>query len=229
MNTEFPASLMEGLPLGEKIANELRIQIIGGKLEKGSVLSENQIAADFGTSRGPVRDALKTLSNEGLIRLERMGVVILGLTPEDMQEIYDVRILIEGFIMERLSHDFNESRRNTLLHIIDKMELAAKHNDDVDFSRYDMEFHETMIRYCNHQRIFRLWNGIRPIIFAALLVATKNRFARAVEGVPQLIHQHRSIVDAISEGDQEHIRQAAKDHYTEAFKTVSQSLFFFER
>lgn len=228
MNTEFPSSLLEGLPLGEKVANELRIQIISGKLAKGSVLSENQLAADFGTSRGPVRDALKTLSIEGLIRLERMGVVVLGLTAEDMQEIYDVRILIEGFVLERLSHSFDESRKNTLLQIIDKMELAAKHHDDVDFSRYDMEFHETMIRYCNHQRIYRLWNSIRPILFAALLVATKKRFAQAAEGVPELINQHRFIVNAIAGGDQEHIKKAAGDHYTEAYRTVSQSLFLSE-
>lgn len=65
----YPSAWLLGMSLGEKIASELRLQIINGTIPTGEILSENRIAADFGTSRSPVREAMKSLSNEGLIRL----------------------------------------------------------------------------------------------------------------------------------------------------------------
>lgn len=87
----------------EAIACELRLRIISGTLRPGEILSENRIAADFDSSRSPVREALRTLSNEGLIRLERMGVVVIGLKIKDVEELYDVRFLIESFVQQRLA------------------------------------------------------------------------------------------------------------------------------
>lgn len=221
---KFPQDLLQGASLGEKIASELRMQIISGQLEQGTVLSENHIAAEFGTSRAPVRDALKILSNEGLIRLERMGVTVLGLNYEDMQELYDVRFLIEGFVIEKLSKVFNEEKASQLNQIVDKMELAGKHLNVIDFSQYDMEFHDTMIGYSNHNRVLRLWESIREIIFAALLVATQNRFDHQPDEVPKLVQHHRKIISAIETGDSKHIKQVVKEHYSDTFSTISKSL-----
>ena len=60
-------------------------------------------------SRSPIREALRILSNEGLIDLQRMGAVVIGLTTRDLNELYDVRLLLEHFVLERLSEVNHDS------------------------------------------------------------------------------------------------------------------------
>src|SRR4051794_36796707 len=98
----FPAKMLSKAGAGERIASELRMRIISGMIESGAILSENKLAADFAVSRSPIREALKVLASENIIRLERMGAVVVGLTEKEIQEIYDVRLLIETFVFERL-------------------------------------------------------------------------------------------------------------------------------
>ncbi|HBF57793.1 MAG TPA: GntR family transcriptional regulator, partial [Exiguobacterium sp.] len=74
----YPLKWLSKASAGDRVAHELRMRIISGKIESGTILSENKIASDFSVSRSPVRDALKVLAAEQLIRLERMGAVVVG-------------------------------------------------------------------------------------------------------------------------------------------------------
>ncbi|MCM3652864.1 GntR family transcriptional regulator [Metabacillus litoralis] len=221
---QFPAIALQGESLGEKISCELRLQIINGSIESGAVLSENQIAAEFNTSRSPVREALKTLSNEGLIRQERMGAVVLGLSAKDIEELYDVRSLIETFTIQRLSEMDHEHVIHSLKKIIDKMEFAAKHNDYVEFTMQDLAFHVVMIEEAKHTRILHLWKSIRYIIFTALLIATERRFKENKNEIEPLIKKHQLLINAISSKDDDYIEKTVKDHFDDTRKTVNNTL-----
>jgi GntR family transcriptional regulator of gluconate operon len=221
---QYPSSWLQGHSLGEKIACELRLQIIKGSIKPNTVLSENQIAAEFGTSRSPVREALKALSNEGLLRLERMGAVVLGLTAKDIEEIYDVRFLIETFILERLSMGHHEQLVDTLHKTIDKMEMAAKHANFIEFAYQDLYFHEIMIQEANHMRILHLWNNIRHIVLAALLVATERRFKGEIHEINTLMDKHRLIIKALLSRDCNYIKQVVQEHFEDTRKSVNNAL-----
>ena len=218
---QFPAIALQGESLGEKISCELRLQIINGSIKSGTVLSENQIAAEFNTSRSPVREALKTLSNEGLIRQERMGAVVLGLSAKDIEELYDVRSLIETFTIQRLSEMDHEHVIHSLKKIIDKMEFAAKQNDYVEFTMQDLAFHVEMIEEAQHTRILHLWNSIRYIIFTALLIATERRFKENKNEIEPLIKKHQLLINAIASKDDDYIEKIVKDHFDDTRKTVN--------
>jgi GntR family transcriptional regulator of gluconate operon len=218
---QFPAIALQGASLGEKISCELRLQIINGSIKSGTVLSENQIAAEFNTSRSPVREAFKTLSNEGLIRQERMGAVVLGLSAKDIEELYDVRSLIETFTIQRLSEMDHEHVIHSLKKIIDKMEFAAKQNDYVEFTMQDLAFHVEMIEEAQHTRILHLWNSIRYIIFTALLIATERRFKENKNEIEPLIKKHQLLINAIASKDDDYIEKIVKDHFDDTRKTVN--------
>lgn len=221
---QYPSIWLQGVSLGEKVTCELRLQIINGSIKIGTVLSENQLAAEFGISRSPVREALKTLSNEGLIRLERMGAVVLGLTSKDIEEIYDVRLLIETFILQRLSKHPHEDLVIKLNKIIDKMEMAAKHHDYIEFSYQDLYFHEVMILEANHTRILHLWNNFRNIVLTALLVATERRFTEEIHEIGPLIDKHLLIVNALVTEDSDYIQKVVQEHFEDTRKTVSNTI-----
>lgn len=214
----------EGTSLGEQIANELRFKIVSGKIKKDEILTENTLAKQFGTSRAPVRDSLKALSAESLLELKKTGAKVLGISLEDMKELYDVRFLLEQFALESVAPDQKDNLVMNLNILIDKMFLAMKYDDYQEFSSCDINFHEAIIKSCNHKRIFNVWSNIKKINYTALVIATKKRFEESKEEVVPLINHHKKIVDAIEKGDSEDIKKIIKEHYEDTVITVTGSI-----
>ncbi|WP_127530408.1 GntR family transcriptional regulator [Paenibacillus kobensis] len=220
----YPSAWLQGASLGESIASELRLQIINGTIKQGEKLSENRIAADFSTSRSPVREALKALSNEGLIRLERMGAVVLGLSTQDLQELYDVRYLIESFAQQRLASGNHESLLANLKQLIDKMELAVKYNDYVEFSQLDFRFHESIIAEAQHTRILHLWKSIRHIVLTVMLITTDVVFSEGEKEQLRVIEKHRVIIKALETKDVNVIQNVTQEYFADSNITLHSSL-----
>ncbi|OKP67256.1 GntR family transcriptional regulator [Paenibacillus sp. P3E] len=220
----YPATWLQGASLGESIACELRLQIINENIKPGEVLSENRISADFGISRSPVREALKTLAGEGLIRLERMGAVVVGLNIKDVEELYDVRYLIESFAQERLAMNIQESLIRQLEQSIDRMKLAVKHNDYVEFARQDFSFHESIITEAKHTRILHLWKSIRYIVMTVILITTEKGFTLGEERMHWIAEKHRVVIEALRSGDRETIHKVVQEYFADSSETLIRSL-----
>ncbi|AIQ66341.1 GntR family transcriptional regulator [Paenibacillus graminis] len=220
----YPVTWLQGASLGESIACELRLQIINENIKPGEVLSENRIAADFGTSRSPVREALKSLSGEGLIRLERMGAVVVGLNIKDVKELYDVRYLIESFAQQRLAVNIQDALIQQLEQAIDKMKLAVKHNDYVEFAHQDFSFHEAIVTEANHTRILHLWNSIRYIVMTVILITTEKGFTLGEARMNWVADKHRTVVEALRSGDPETIHKVVQEYFADSGETLIRSL-----
>ncbi|KEQ27161.1 GntR family transcriptional regulator [Paenibacillus tyrfis] len=216
----YPAVWLQGLSLGESMACDLRLQIIAGNIKPGEVISENKVAAEFGTSRSPVREALKTLSNEGLIRLERMGAVVNGLSSQDVEELYDVRFLIESFAQQRLAEGNHESLLSNLKRNIDKMDLAMKHRDIEEFSYLDFSFHESIIVEAKHARILHLWKSIRQIVLTVMYLTTAEVFSKGENKLKSVIDKHRSIVAGLESKDVTVIQSVVQQYFADSHKTL---------
>jgi GntR family transcriptional regulator of gluconate operon len=220
----YPSAWLQGVSLGESIACELRLQIIKGTIKPNEVISENRIAADFNTSRSPVREALKTLSNEGLIRLERMGAVVLGLSSQDVEELYDVRYLIESFAQQRLASGHHEPLFANLKQIIDKMELAVKYNNSIEFSYLDFCFHEAIIVEAKHRRLLHSWQNIRNIVLTVMFITTEEIFSEGEIKLNAVIEKHRKIVNGLATKDVNIIQQVVKAYFADSYITLHNSI-----
>ncbi|WP_229727488.1 GntR family transcriptional regulator [Sporolactobacillus putidus] len=220
---QFPPLWMKGASLGERIANVLRLRIVSGEIKPGSILSENKIAKDFGTSRSPVRDAMKALSADGLINLERMGAVVLGLDLKDIQELYDVRYLIESFAQQRIPEQNLENLVLTLNQIVDQMELALKYQNQSEFAYQDLTFHETIIIKTNHMRILNLWNGLRHLVMAVILVTTEEVFSHGDDHVEWVIEKHRKIIRGLQTKQQAAIEKSVQEYFSDSKQTLNKA------
>lgn len=197
----YPAKWLLKASAGDRVTCELRMQIISGKIESGAIISENKLASDFAVSRSPVREALKILASENIIRPERMGAVVIGLTDKKIEEIYDVRILIETFVYERLVRINVNELIKELSKILEMMRISIKYQDADEFSYQDLIFHETIIRTIDHSYILMIWNNLKPVMESLILLSMRKRFKENYDDFTRIVNNHELYIEAIKTKD----------------------------
>lgn len=173
--------------------------------------SEQEIALRLGMSRTPVHEALIRLQEEGLVRvLPKRGVTVLALSPDDMREIYDVIIALEGMAAELIAGMSPADRRPIAaeLDAINAEMKDALQRDELDaWARADDRFHRTLIDRSGNMRLARLANTIMDQSHRARMMTLRLR-AKPTKS----IKEHQAIVSAIKSGDLMLSCSNAQDH-----------------
>ncbi|MGY4688559.1 GntR family transcriptional regulator [Salibacterium sp. K-3] len=213
------------------MAGLMRYEIIAGELKPGEVVSENSLANKYNSSRSPSREALRILQNEGLLELKRMGAEITGVSQKDIEELNDIRYLIESFAMKECAKRNNEELIAFLQFTVEKMKIAINNKDATELAIQDTAFHQAIIKASDHKRIYHLWTNIEKLIITALLIATENRFTTETEGTYKefLVESHLNIVEAIMKGDFDEIEENLQEHFIDTRTTVKNSVFINNR
>ncbi|WP_409367408.1 GntR family transcriptional regulator [Lysinibacillus sp. 38-6] len=209
----YPQKWLSKASTGDRVAYELRMRILSGLIESGTILSENKLAADFEVSRSPIREALKILASENIIRLERMGAVVIGLPEKEIEEIYDVRLLIETFVFERLMKMDTTTLAMELSKILEMMKIAVKYNDADEFSYQDVIFHETIIQSIGHSYITMIWTNLKPVMEGFILLSMRMRFKEKHEDFTRIIKNHELYIEAIRAKDRELMIQSLHENF----------------
>ncbi len=216
----YPQKWLSKASTGDRVACELRMQIISGIIESGTILSENKLATDFAVSRSPIRDALKTLASENIIRLERMGAVVIGLSKKDVEEIYDVRLLIESFVFERLLRMDTNPLVMELRKIVEMMNVAIKYQDADEFSYQDVLFHDTIIRSIGHSYVLMIWNNLRPVMESFILLSMRVRFKENYEDLTRIVKNHELYINAIQTKDRNLMIKSLHENFDDVQEKV---------
>jgi len=128
--------------LAQSVADQIREEILSGRLPSGQRLVEAKIAGTLDVSRGPVREAFKLLCAEGLLEEEpRRGMYVVSLTPDDIREIYDLRSAIEGRAAQLLAASHRDADLKEMRKRLEQLDAAADKGDIRAFSRADLEFY----------------------------------------------------------------------------------------
>ena len=148
------------LALSQKIANSLKHEILSGKYPPGDRIRQDDIAAQFGASRSPVREALRILEADGLVNLvAHTGAWISELSLSECEEMYQLRERIEPLLLRLSMPHLSEENLIELNKLVDNM---TKTNDVETFLKLDREFH--LLTYSGAETILisdmvnRLWN-----------------------------------------------------------------------
>ncbi|MCK8475509.1 GntR family transcriptional regulator [Microbacterium aurugineum] len=167
-------TVTRGESLGAQVARVLRQRIVRGELAPGARITEEALAEEFSVSRGPVRDALTQLSFEKLVEVQRpRGVYIVGLTGDDVDQLYSLRGALEQLALSRAMRVDDEARWAAMSAAVDRMGEAADRGDHAAFVTADLEFHSQIYALADHPRLEGAWNQYLPT-FTALLEVTIN-------------------------------------------------------
>jgi DNA-binding GntR family transcriptional regulator len=185
-----------------------------GELRPGDRISEADIAARLGISRAPVREAFSQLTHEGLIvRKPRSASFVAQLSPKDLEDIVDTRILIEGHAARRACARITAADAAELRDLIAEMADSA---DDVDqwtnTALLNARFHQTVIRIADNEVLANIWQTLHPLLWLlAPAVVPQKRHNRA-----SLVARHQALLAALQNGDPDQAEAAFRDHVHEA-------------
>ena len=184
-------------PRGQQVIELLRNAIISGRFDAGERLIESALSAEFGTSRGPVREALRQLENEGLVMsFPYRGAVVLGVSDEEVHEVLiPIRLTLERHSFERAlkrltDDDFAELGKQIWL-----LEQAGKEDDLIKLVEADLRFHEIVISASGQPHTVQIWRTIEPRIRAYFY--RDERF-RSFE---ETVEEHRMLLAALQTRD----------------------------
>ena len=191
----------------EKIANELRAQILSGQRLPGSRILQENIAEEFGASRLPVRDALRRLQVDGLVTIvANTGAWVSKLTKSECEDAYQIRERPEPLLMRQSVERMPEQTIGELAKILDQMEAS----DDVEtFLRLDRDFHLLAYSFAPKGMIKdlvdRLWNTTQH--YRRAFVKLSGVQAGSVTHL-----EHRLILDSIVRKDLDDMEQNLAAH-----------------
>ncbi len=177
--------------------------------------SELEMAVRLGMSRTPVHEAIIRLQEEGMVRvLSKRGVVVLPLSPEDMQEIYEVTAPLEAAAAELVARLAPAARKPVVAELgrlNAEMQKALKRDDLSAWVRIDEQFHRAIFEACGNRRIARFAQTMLDQVHRARAMTVRLR-AKPVRS----LKEHRLIVDSIRRGDALAAHRQMHDHRVRA-------------
>ena len=150
--------------LATQAYQSIRLALLHGQLRPDQFYSENSVALMLGISRTPAREALRQLETEGLIEvLPQRGFRVRRISASELVEFYDLRGMLESYVVRTLCHSIDERLVRSLRHILERQQLAA--DDVTEFIGLDEEFHLSMARMAGLQRTARIVASLRGVLW----------------------------------------------------------------
>jgi DNA-binding GntR family transcriptional regulator len=193
--TEFLGPLVqESTP--SIIADKLRQAIGHGQLKPGSQLGEAELARRFGVSRGPLREGMQRLTQEGLlVSIRNRGLFVREMTPDDVRDMYLAREAIERAAARKILDADYVAVGDTLLRIVEQMAAAAT---PAEVSELDISFHERLVQLARSPRLSRMHQTFITETRMCIHLLDATYAGAEVRG-----EEHRALATAIRSGDRE--------------------------
>jgi len=204
--------------LGSQVYDLLRDRILRGEIAGGTRLAQAPLSEELGTSRIPVRDALKRLENDGLIVGDEVGrYTVLEFTAADAEEIYAIRNRLECLAIERAVQSMTAERLAGIEALFDDLGKAVTARDIGAFTELNIDFHMAIYEASGMPRLVRLirglWHGVPPLT-PIVLAGRIDRSQR----------QHGEIVDNLRKRDPAGAARALAEHIDTAGEELRASI-----
>lgn len=212
-----PVDISKTASASSIVFEALRKAIIEGDLKEGEPLRQDEIAGLFNTSRIPVREAISRLEEQGLVKTQRYkGAVVSGLSPEEAQEIFDLRALIEPEVIRRavpqMTPEALEQARQCL-------EAFSASDDPLTWGQLNRDFHSQLYAASGLQYHLDVIDNAMDRV---------DRYLRAQlvlsNGMQRAHEEHLAILEACSTGDAALAAELTRAHIADACTSLVENI-----
>ena len=201
--------IMKSISLADQVFERLENDIVTGVFARGEVLTELGLSERLDVSRTPIRESLHRLEQERLIRPSGKGMVVVGITREDLEDIMDIRLHVEGIAARYAALHLDEAGKQKLQQLVELQDFYTARNDFDHLRQLDDELHETI--YALSGRAV-LMDVLRPLHLKALRYRRKSIAQRCARSTAE----HKAICQAILAGQAENADKLMTQHILNA-------------
>lgn len=206
--SETPSPAIARSVLSEQVSKVIVEGLLGGRFRPGERLVENDLAALLGVSRSPIREALTELSQSGVVEREPgRGCRIRQWTRVDLEELFAVRALLEGYAARLAAMRYGREQEKGFARIIAGMERAATRSDYARMIDLDLEFHLALWTCGGNRLLLQVLEGLSQQF--RLFLTLNWKFHGGLENVAD---NHRAVLEAIASGSTARADKALHAH-----------------
>ena len=202
-----------------RVFQQIKEDILNGVYKENDELRENTIAKTLGVSRTPVREALRQLELEGLVKIiPNRGAFVTGITKEDVKDIYAIRSLLEGLCARWATEHITEKEIDELEEIILLSEFhlrKSKSEKSQQVTELDGKFHEILYQASNSRILKHVLSDFHKYVRLArkASVTDPSRAEKSIE-------EHKRILEAIRSKDADRAEALANEHMMNVMKNL---------
>ena len=200
----------KSISIADQIFEQLERDILSGRYPKGEVLSELSLAKQLGVSRTPVREAIRRLEQEKILEETSRGLTVVGITHEDMLDMYDIRLQIEGMSARRAAARITDEELAAMRETLDLQRFYVEkggENSSAQIKNLDSQFHEQLYQASGSKAYSDTLISLHKKI-TKFRMASVSKHSRAI----QSLAEHEAIYEALAARDAEKAAEAATAH-----------------
>lgn len=194
--------------LHEEIANNLRELIMSGELQEGDKIKEDELCSLMGISKTPLREALRVLSAEGLIKLvPNRGSFVSTPTFEEIREMFDVMSVLEGVCARAAAEKMDEKDMATLEKLHNRLEENYRRKAQREYIRINNQYHTFVQELAGNRTLNQIVNGLRQkiLLYRYQSLNLPERFAQSIQ-------EHRDLLEAFRKKDPKKAETLMRQH-----------------
>ncbi len=214
---------IERADLSQQVYERLRMEIMQGKLRNGERLNIDRLSARFEVSPTPIKTALARLASERLVEFRRNGgAYVTGLSSREIDEIFEIREMIEQYAAARALEASTEESCDQLTALAESLRVRIRDDGTADaegFAHDDMAFHALLVGLTGNQRLVSVYESLHlfTLIARTHAIAGSTPTASQAESSNFRVYvEHMAIVDALRRRDPNALRAAMGNHLRKA-------------
>jgi len=206
--------------LGKQVFKYIEDAVLNGIYKQGDLLVESKLIAELGVSRTPIREAVAQLEHEGLVQIvPHRGAVVRGISQKDIQDIYTVRIMVEGLAARWAAEHIDAAQLKELKAAIDLEEFYTSKNEIDHLIRLDSSFHQVIYKASKSTPLMYMLKTFHHYIQRARTqsIGVPGRSQKALE-------EQQAIYEAIKDGRGDLAEQLTASHISNARENILQAM-----
>lgn len=208
-----------GQSMSELVQRDVERMIVTGQIKAGDRISEQSIAENLGVSRGPVREAFRTLTEAGLLIAQRnRGVIVRAIGQDELLDLYEIRAALEGEIAAAALKQMSEDVLSSLDMVLSDMRDAVDRGAPEEYFAANVQFDAILVSTCPNRK---LRDVNRQIVRQIQLV--RRQKLRQREDMQRSLADHTRLLELLRGGDPDAVRDAFRNHIMKARARIAES------
>lgn len=201
--------------LADRVFDRLERDIISGVYKKGEILTELRLVEELGVSRTPIREALRRLGQERLIREGPKGSVVVGITKRDLEDILLMRVRIEGLVAYFAAQNRTQEQLDEMLHTLELQEYYVSRGDTAHVVEMDVRFHDLIYTMADHQM---LTDALEPML--RKIMKFRRESMDILSRAERSAREHRRLYETIAAGERDRAEALMTYHVENARQSI---------